>query len=172
MQHINTLSSKKIELIIIAGCIIIGSFLFAYFSLNNESAIPSNIATRLNFFVWLPNKPYVIEDSTFKYDQSQGVLTFDILLPNKDRLVFAEQQTPSQFNDLSTYVTTVVNQLGNYDTFDSLNGAVYLNYPRGVTNAAMMNSKNTLMFVTSTTKLSDKTWEGLFNNLSLQTKKN
>lgn len=130
---------------------------------NDQTIIPKTIKYKLTFAVWLPNNDIKIDKSSFKFYQK--TLFFNGYFNNGQIAKFAEESTPSAFNDVPDYYQTILNDLFSYTNFSSIDGTVYLAYPHGLNQAAIMNSRGTLMFVTVDKKIPQNTWVSIFNNL-------
>jgi hypothetical protein len=130
--------------------------------------VPKNILRQVNFPVFYPepNKQIKVQTKSFKYDSSQGQISFIVALDNRS-ITFAEQSSPDSFGADPNFYSAFIQKLNGYATFDSVDGTVSLTYPAQVNSqTAVMNAKGTLLFAKSTGDISENSWKLLFNSLT------
>jgi hypothetical protein len=130
--------------------------------------IPKSILKQINFAIFYPpiNQQTTIETSTFKYAKSLGQVSFIVNFSGQ-HITFAEQSSPDSFAADPNFYPAFVQKLGGYATFTSVNGRVDLARPAQVdAETGIMNAKGTLLFVKSTSNLSENNWKLLFNSLT------
>jgi hypothetical protein len=158
-QHWKVLVSIFGLLIIIAAGLIVHQAL--------QSPIPAKIRKQVSFPILLPKKQdAVINNSSYKFDSDQKVFSFTAYLMSDHQLAtFTEQATPSPFLDIPNFYPQFLQTLHEYQSFDGLQGTVYLTHPKGVGQAAILNSKGTLMFIRVPHDEPQSTWQPLTNHL-------
>jgi hypothetical protein len=132
--------------------------------------IPKNIKNEVTSTIFLPKSPQVANDrSTVKYDNNLKLLSFQSTVFGVHSTI-SEQPTPQQFVDIPETYAKVLDSWNQYSSFDSAQGTVYLTKPKnnGNKQAAVMNSKGTLMFITPDKDLSGDQWRQFFNSLQIQ----
>lgn len=143
-----------------------------YGRLNNSQPILSQITDKkLTFPLFWPTKDSTITASkqSVKYDPSVKLISYNAITNNGVRLIITEQETPTSFSDIPQVFSKLVETMSQYGVFDSQNGTVYLTHPKELKGgqAAVMNSKGTLMFVKPITALDDDSWKVFFNSLQI-----
>jgi len=158
-------------LIAIAICVI--AFTLALNFLNqSKSPFSRNIKTQANFLIFYPSVKdtnYKVDPQTIKYDTANKTLSF-VEKDGSAKLVFSEQATPAQFNEIPQYWDKLAEKLRVYSSFDSLYGKVALTHPIELQGgqSAMFNGKGTLIFINpSGSNLSDDKWKQLLNNFEI-----
>jgi hypothetical protein len=152
----------RVSLYIFAGLwlsVIIG---FVFFP--SKPLIPAVIRQQVTSTILIPSgdKSSIIRD-TAKYDPANKLLTFrTVLAQDGTTATIAEQVTPNQFSDIPQYSDRFFEQVGEYQHFDTAVGTVHLLKPKGVSGAAGINTKGTLMFVTPDKALSEDQWRQFF----------
>jgi hypothetical protein len=153
--------SSIVIILLIGGA---GWILYKHWS---KPPIPSSILSQINYPVFLPQTGITLNQRSYKFDASQKLLTFTGYVKNGELATFAEQATPEPITDLSGYYQQFLQTLNEYQSFDSLQGTVYLTHPTGAGQAAVMSSKGTLMFIRVANDVSQNTWQPIFNNLQI-----
>lgn len=136
----------------------------------DKHPIPTVIRLEATFPLFYPNQKYVnVNKSTIKYDSTAKLLSFTGSTPSGSKLIFSEEPTPSQFNDIPGYYTALLNNMNEYQEIDTIDGQMYLTKPESVNGnqSAVMSTKGTLMFVRAEKNLSVGNWQQLFNNLTI-----
>ncbi len=140
---------------------------FGLWQLNHQVPLPSSIKSQVHFAVFLPSQGVTIDASTYKYDAGQGVLSFVGKMPDGQTVTIAEQATPAPFNDIPNYYTQFLSKIFEYTAFDSLQGTVHLAHPKSAGQAAVMNSKGTLIFARVDHDEPSNTWKNVFSRMTL-----
>lgn len=131
----------------IAGCVLAaGLVIFITLRMQQHWPIPAAIARQVSSPVFLPREGVVLDQTSYKFDPSQKVLSFTGRLPDGQLVTFAEQPTPEPFSDIPNYYAQFLQTLFEYQAFDGLNGTIYLTHPKGAGQAAVMSAKGTLIF--------------------------
>ncbi len=115
----------------------------------------------------MPMSGVAVDQSSYKFVPGQHILSFTGRLGDGQTVTFTEQPTPTPFNDIPNYANQFLQTLFEYEAFDSLQGTVHLTHPKGAGQAAVMNSKGTLMFVRVARDEPRATWQQLFTSMSL-----
>jgi len=144
-----------------------------YGHLNNSQISLSSITKyKLNYPLFWPDKSSTIVASkvTIKYDPSVKLISYNAIDKAGVRFIITEQETPASFNDIPQAFSKLIETMSQYSSFDSQNGTVYLTHPKELNGgqAAVMNSKGTLMFVKPSVALEDDTWKEFFNSLVIE----
>lgn len=126
-----------------------------------ERAAPKDIDYIL-FYPDAVKTGYAVDYSTIKYDTAHKGTSF-VVTGKGNKMTFAEQTTPDQFNDIPQYWQRFVDKLNGYKSFDSPDGKVALIRPQNLNQkqAAVFNGKGTLMFIYPEKDLSDNDWRKL-----------
>lgn len=123
-----------------------------------------------DFAVFVPNsKAIIIDPDTVKYNSQDKVVAFTVTI-GQTAAVVSEQATPEQFTDIPQVYDKVLSSMRQYQSFEVPLGKVYLTRPaeQQGKQAAVMNTKGTLMFVKPTTDLTEDQWRDLFLNLKIR----
>jgi hypothetical protein len=139
-----------------------------------DKPIPPQIKKQLTSALIVPQGSdsdlAVIEQDSPKYDKREHLLTYNVKYAGH-KLVVGQQPTPPQFTEIPKFYETFRNQAGEYASFDSTLGTVYLIKPQGLKgsqNAAVLNAKGTLIMVKSDDKLSEDDWKKFFLTLDVE----
>jgi hypothetical protein len=161
-------SKPRNQLILIISLIIVGVGTFFVESKLRASPIPASFRKSISFPVFLPTAGVTINTNSYKFEPSQKILSFTGYLSDRQLATFTEQATPDPINDLTNFYSQFLQTLNQYAAFDTLNGTVNLTHPNGgVGQAAVMNSKGTLMFVRVANDEPQSVWQPLFNQLKI-----
>lgn len=162
-------------LAITAAVLVIASLSTGYLvygRINDSKPILSQITkNKLNFPLFWPtkNSTYSGLKQTIKYDPSVKLISYNAVSKSGARLIITEQETPTSFSDIPQVFSKLIETMSQYAVFDSQNGTVYLTHPKELNGgqAAVMNSKGTLMFVKPVVVLDDESWKTFFNSLQI-----
>ena len=124
-----------------------------------QTPLPDSIRTQVHFPVFLPVSNIAIDQSSYRYDKSQQVLSFTGHLIDGQAVTFAEQPAPSSFTDIPNFYQKFLQQLYEYESFDGLNGTVHITHPKDAGQAAVLNSKGTLVFARVAHDETKSTWQ-------------
>jgi hypothetical protein len=104
-----------------------------------------------------------VDRKTVKYDSGLKLLSFTASVGGIST-VFSEQPTPDSFNDAPQIYDKVLERMNDYSKFDVVAGTVHLTRPSdlGGKQAAVMNTKGTLLFAKPDRDLSTDQWRRLF----------
>lgn len=130
-------------------------------------ALPASTRKMITYPVLLPQKDAAINTSSYKFDPSQKVLSFTARLHDGQVVTFTEQATPEPFSDIPNFYTRLLDTLNEYQSFDGLHGTVYLTHPKGAGQAAVINTKGTLIFARVIKDEPQSVWQPLFNDLKI-----
>lgn len=162
----SSLFGRIISLSLILGFIII----FALLVFPGKPPITGSIKKQVTSTIIVPTgKVYSLDRGSVKYDDSKKLLTYIIRRSNQAIGTVTEQPTPDTFIDIPDFGTKFFQQAGQYKTFDSALGTVHLlHVVKSKKDAAALNAKGTLMFVSPSINLSEDDWRKLFQNLTTQ----
>ena len=160
------------------GSLLIGVFIvtvLGYFSYtswhNSRQILPTTIKRQLLFPVFWPdkNEPVTISKKTLKYDSTDSILSYIARTTDGNNIIVTEQATPESITASPQVYNQLIQDINNYEEFDSRNGTVYLTHPKELNGGqtAVMDSQGTLMFVKPNKDLSDNAWRQLFNNMRI-----
>ena len=154
--------------------VILGSLVsFAIYNQSHQStSILSGITKRpLTFSLFWPSTQSQITPykQSIKYDPTNKLITYNAKTASGAHLIITEQETPTSFNDIPQVYTQLLLSMSQYSSFDSQSGTVYLTHPKELNGgqAAVMNSKGTLIFIKPDKPMTDDNWHVLFNNLKI-----
>lgn len=174
-DHIIKKHSSKTKLLIITVCLIIvlAGAALAFSKLTKKTPVISPfIKSQLSSPIFLPSqKDFTVEPNSVTFDVREKLLTFTaVSIKDQTRLVITQQPTPDTFTDIPQYYDKLVEAMGQYKQFDSLNGKVTLTKPTELKGGqtAVLNQNGTLMFVRPNKDLNDDDWRRFFNSLILQ----
>jgi hypothetical protein len=131
--------------------------------------LPKIVTRQVSFSIFAPDKKVAqIDSSTVKYDASQKLLSYYVNYAGT-RAVVSEQPTPEQFIDIPQTYEKVRESMREYSKFDTPSGIVYLTMPDDLKGrqAAVLNSKGTLVFIKPDRNLQPDEWRRLGNSLSI-----
>lgn len=131
--------------------------------------IPKAVKDQVSSTLLMPKQDQVkISRDSAKFDSSLKLLTYTATAFGSS-LVVSEQPTPDSFVDIPQVYDKVVTSMGEYESFDVDVGTVHLTRPKdlGGRQAAVLNTKGTLMFVKPASDLSDDDWRRFFGSLTV-----
>lgn len=153
-------------LVVIAGAAITASLII--FNVFRGSPLPDNIAKNVDYVVFIPDDPWTFDKNSMTFNDKAKVLSITATNGNS-KLSISQQLTPAQFIDVPQYFPTLLQKLGQYDSFGTSKGTVYLTHPQefaGKTQA-VLNENGTLLFAAPSNELTPKEWREFFNNLQI-----
>ena len=155
-----------ISIAIVLILIVAGGLIY-YFVYSNTIPIPKAVRKEVKFAILYPqsNRTTVYNKASFKYAKSLGQLSF-IVNFDGNNITFAEQTTPEPFNATTTFFSSFTQRIGSYATINTTDGQAVLTLPKQTNQeTAVMNTKGTLLFASSTSNLSESSWTLLLNTL-------
>jgi hypothetical protein len=161
--------SKKIVISMIIIMLSLAALSAGIFFLHTKmTSIPIAIKSQISFPILYPSSNSImnIKASSIKYNAPNQQLTF-VANYGGGTVSFSEQSTPSSFVDVPAVYTSLVSKLNEYDSFDSVNGSVYMLHPKELmgSQSAVMNTKGTLLFARPSFNITVSRWKEIFNNL-------
>lgn len=159
---------KRLWLIMI-GVTAIGLLVIIVMLLGPKPPVPAEIQRAVTSTIMVPKaRDVVVARESMKYDSKLKLLTYSAMAYGV-KTVVSQQPTPESFIDIPQVYDKVVANMNEYKKFDTDSGTVYLTRPTdlGGKQAAVMNTKGTLMFVKPERDLSEDQWRILFNNLEI-----
>lgn len=157
--------SKPVIAVILLGVVII----LAVVLHPNKSPIPGAIQQQITSVILVPKgNGYNVDAQTVKYDKSNKLLSFKVKKDGQLVATIAEQPTPDTFTDIPEFSAKFFQQAGEYKAFDTALGTAHLLHPgKGVSDAAAMNAKGTLMFINPIVKMSEDDWRKLLLTITV-----
>jgi hypothetical protein len=152
-------------LLIVVGLVVVG---YIFFVARQPSTVPKSITSSVQFPIFYPKpgKQITIKQTSFKYDKSLGQVSFIVNYAGS-AITFAEQSSPDSFSADPTFYPAFIQKLNGYDTFSGVDGRVDLTLPSEThEQTAIMNAKGTLVFASTSGKISESSWKLLFYSLS------
>lgn len=151
--------------VVAVAAIIAGAL--AYQQLQQGMPIPEDIRKQVVSPVFLPTKDIVTNQSSYKFEPTQKILTFTGVMPDGQIVTFSEQPTPDPFNDIPNYSSQFLQKLYEYQAKDGLNGTIHLTHPKGAGQVVVLNSKGTLVFARVAHDEPTDIWIAAFNGLTI-----
>lgn len=151
------------------GVTAIGLLVIIVMLLGPKPPVPAEIKRAVTSTLLVPKaRDVVVNRESMKYDSQLNLLTYSAIAYGV-KTVVSQQPTPESFIDIPQVYDKVVASMNEYKKFDSDSGTVHLTRPKdlGGKQAAVMNTKGTLMFVKPERDLSEDQWRKLFNNLEI-----
>jgi hypothetical protein len=157
-------------LLIASGALGLAAVLVLAFVLLSQPPVPKAVLRQAPYAVYYAkaNPDITVDKSSYKYDSGNKQTSFVLQYKGK-HLVFSEQPSPDQMQDIPEYYPKFIDQLSGYASFESGFGRVDLTRPGGKTQVAVINAKGALSFVRTDGDLSVDDWRRLFNNLAVTT---
>ncbi len=154
----------NIAVVIGIGTIVITGLLVA-----PKPPIPGPIKTQVTSTILVPGSKDIVTDSdSVKYASKEKLLSFNVTI-NGAKLVISEQPTPESFIDIPQVYDKVVAGMNEYEKFDTEVGTVHLTRPKELNGkqAAVLNTKGTLLFAKPDSNLSSDQWRQLFKAMEV-----
>lgn len=148
-------------------CVSLAGLLWFGYIRSHHPVIPEVVSARAKYGLFYPegDSAIVIQRPTVKYDQSISQVSF-VAEYNADKLTFSEQATPEDFYASQDYYNNLITKMGGYYTFQNALGTIHLTNDKSLgRQVGVMDSKGTLIFVTSAHTLSNNNWREVFNSL-------
>ncbi len=133
--------------------------------LRSNVVVPALIKNQVSSTILVPIDDVIkVDKDSYKYNDSQKLLSFTARYEN-NVLTITEQPTPESFTDIPQAFDSLVSQMGEYSKFDTAIGTVHLTSPQNQQNIqiAVLNTKGTLTFVKSESKLEKDEWNDFLN---------
>lgn len=155
--------------LIMMGVTAIGLLVIIVMLLGPKPPVPAEIKRAVTSTLLVPKaRDVAVNRESMKYDSQLTLLTYSAIAYGV-KTVVSQQPTPESFIDIPQVYDKVVASMNEYKKFDTDSGTVHLTRPKdlGGKQAAVMNTKGTLMFVKPERDLSEDQWRKLFNNLEI-----
>jgi hypothetical protein len=159
---------KRLWWWVTSGVVAVGLIILVILLVLPKNPIPGQIKAQVTSTLLVPQGSGILVDRLgVKYDAKDKLLTYTATYAGT-KLTVSEQPTPDQFVDIPAVYTKLTDGLNNYLSFDANIGTVHLTLPKELAGkqAAVVNTKGTLMFVKPDTNLSDDQWRKFFNAVS------
>jgi hypothetical protein len=160
---------RKSMLWILAIIAITASVVLVLWATKTKPIISNSIRSKVSSVVLVPNGDGVVVDkATVVYDSSLKLLSYKLTYSGTN-LVASEQPSPDTFTDLPQAYDKVLANMNEYSKFETDTGTVHLTKPTDLKGkqAAVLNTKGTLMFVKPSSNLTDDQWRTFFKNLQV-----
>jgi hypothetical protein len=152
---------------IVIGVLVVGAVVIVVLLLlPNKQPVPSTIKRQLGSTLLVPmGSSYTGVHDSAKFDGSTKLLSYRVTIAGAPSATVSEQPAPSQFTDIDGYYSQFISDLGEYKSFGSTAGTVYLIHPKNApkTQVAVLTEAGTLMFVKPDANLSDSQWQAFFS---------
>jgi hypothetical protein len=158
---------KQRWIIITLAALVLVATALAVFYVMSRSVVPADIKDQLTFTLLVPSHPDVdIDRSSVKYDEPLKLLSYTATAFGTP-VVFSEQPSPDTFTDIPQAYDKVLEGMGEYSKFDVDSGTVHLTRPKDLKGkqAAVLNTKGTLLFAKPDQDLTDDEWRQLMRSL-------
>jgi hypothetical protein len=155
---------------VVGGAVLIGAVLIMAILVAPKSPIPPAVQKSLTSTLLVPkSSDIVVSRESSKYDSKDKLLSFSVAYAGTS-IVMSEQPTPTQFVDIPAVYDKVVEGMTNYSSFDVNIGTVHLTTPKQLAGkqAAVLNTKGTLLFAKPGKNLTDDQWRKFFNSFAVQ----
>jgi hypothetical protein len=151
---------------LISGVVVFGMVIIIALLLAPKNPIPGPIRKQLTTTLLVPNGSAVVDRLSATYNSKEKLLIYSVAFAGT-KLVVSEQPTPESFVDVPQVYLKVLEGLNNYQSFDVNVGTVHLTQPKELQGkqAAILNTKGTLMFVKPAKNLTDDQWRQYFNHI-------
>jgi hypothetical protein len=134
-----------------------------------KAPIPDKVKQQVTSTILVPAANTAkIQPGTAKYDDKLKLLSYTTNFQGVNTII-SEQPTPDSFVDIPQVYDKVVTQMGEYQSFDVDIGTVHLTRPSDLKGrqAAVLNTKGTLLFAKPSSDLTDDQWRKLFNSFAV-----
>lgn len=158
---------RKSFLISVAALTVLGIIVITILLLGPKNPLPSTVRKQANFVILAPvSGPVKVDRESAKYDTALKLLSYKSMF-NGVKIVVSEQSTPDSFIDIPQVYDKVVANMQEYSKFDVIAGTVHLTRPKdlGGKQAAVINTKGTLLFAKPTSDLSNDQWRLFFKSV-------
>lgn len=155
---------------LIVGCVTaLGLVVIAAMLLAPKPPVPVEVKRAVTSTILVPKVRGVeVSRESMSYSSQLKLLTY-ITTVYGTKAVVSEQPTPESFIDIPQVYDKVVSNMSEYAKFDTNSGTVHLTRPKDLKGkqAAVMNTKGTLMFVKPERDLTEDQWRKLFNGIEV-----
>jgi hypothetical protein len=162
-------SMKKWYVIGLGSFVAVGGMIIIALLLGQKPPIPRPIKQQVTSTILAPKSSSIVTDrESVKYDTKIKLLTYNAQI-NEIKVVVSQQPTPENFTDIPQVYDKMVEGMSEYLKFDVAVGTVHLTRPKELAGkqAAVLNTKGTLMFAKPDKDLSDDQWRKFFNSLDI-----
>jgi hypothetical protein len=155
--------------LVIAGVVSLGVITIVVLLLLPKPLIPPKIVSEATSTVLAPDSSsFKIARESVKYDNSLKLLSYNVSAYGKT-IIISEQPTPESFTDVPAVYTKVLDGMNDYYDFDVNVGSVHVTTPSQLNGkqAAVLNTKGTLLFAKPTVSLSNSQWQQFFTSFTV-----
>jgi hypothetical protein len=153
--------------------VIIAVWLFAYVN-DTRSVLPSSVTKNVNYDIFVPRdtEKYPVLEESVTHNTDTKVLSYATTVNNK-QVTINQQAEPDTFNAPELKVSLyqkLLDKMNQYKEIKTDAGTVTLTHPTELNGgqAAVLDTKGTLLFAQPTVALSDDEWRDFFNDLKAQ----
>jgi hypothetical protein len=154
---------------VVLGVTSVGAVAIVGMLLAPKPPIPTPVKRQVTSTILIPKiSDAVVDRQSVKYDKSLKLLSYTAIVYGV-KTVVSEQPTPDSFVDIPQVYDKVVSSMGEYKTFEVDVGTVHLTRPKELNGkqAAVLNTKGTLLFAKPEQDLSDDQWRKLFGSFDI-----
>ena len=135
---------------------------------HKNPGVPAELKQKTGYTVLYPTKNDAakVDESTFKFDSKDRLLSYIGRTPSNNKLIISQQAQPATMAaGQPAYDLLIKNMLG-YKTFKSDNGDVNLTRPSQFQGDqfAVLRTKDSLLFIRPERDISDAQWAEIFNS--------
>jgi hypothetical protein len=150
--------------IFIVVVMLLGAIAATVIILAPKPAISKTIQRQVTTTIFVTRSARVVIDKpSVAYNDKLKLLTYAATTDGV-KVVVSQQPSPTSFIDIPQVFDKVLAEMREYSKFEVAAGTVHLTRPKDLKGkqAAVLNSKGTLMFVKPESDLSDDQWRQLF----------
>jgi hypothetical protein len=151
--------------VLAVGLIVVGIMLLA-----PKPPIPGPIKKQVTSTLIVPQLADVtIDRQSVKYDDKLKLLSYTADVYGISTVI-SEQPTPDSFTDIPQVYDKVTASMNEYSKFDTDIGTVHITRPKELDGkqAAVLNTKGTLLFAKPERDLSDEQWRKFFGSFEVE----
>jgi hypothetical protein len=156
--------------LVVAAIVAIGLIVAGVMLLAPKPPIPGPIKKQVTSTIVVPQlADAVIDRQSVKYDDKLKLLTYTLAAYGVN-MVVSEQPTPDSFTDIPQVYDKVTAGMGEYSKFETDIGTVHITRPKELhgKQAAVLNTKGTLLFAKPERDLSDDQWRKFFGSFTVE----
>jgi hypothetical protein len=155
--------------LVVAGIVALGIIAVFALLLLPKPLIPPKVVSEATSTVLAPDSSnFKIAHQSIKYDSDLKLLNYNVSAYGKT-IIISEQPTPESFTDVPAVYTKVLDGMNDFYDFDVSVGSIHVTTPPQLNGkqAAVLNTKGTLLFAKPSASLSNSEWQQFFTSFTV-----
>jgi hypothetical protein len=161
-------SSMAVAAVLIVSAVGGGVYYKQELKAQTNPTVPVALKAKTDYTVLYPVKNAVtkVDETTFKYDEKDKLLSYIAYTPNKTKLTISQQAQPNTLKEGQPAYDLLIKRLLGYKTFQTAIGEVNLTRPAQFQGDqfAVLRTNDSLLFIRPAKDIPDSQWKAIFDS--------